>query len=284
MMERSITIALDRRPDILYVAGELAVGQMRGTSPCSRKGFHAHEGYRLEFVDKGSMWLLEPQKRRSLVGQGQYYVLRPDQEHSQEVDPHIRTLFVNLPKQQVEEVVQELMSIKKQTFLDPTIALAQREIFTLLKAIAAEVEHSISGMQIMLQSLGIQLTVQLLRAQQQGEDEGELQRVSAMLSPEIRRSVDFIHAYYTQDLSLQQVAASASLSPYHFLRLFKQQIGITPHAYLRRLRLQQAALFLSQSDEPVSDIAYRLGFSSPAHLTEAFRRHYGLTPSQYRKR
>src|SRR5215469_2907921 len=219
-MERSITVSLDRRPDLLYEAGELAVGQMRGTSPCSRKPLHAHDGYMLEFVDKGSMWLLEPKTRRSLVGQGQYYVLRPGQEHSQEVDPHIRTLFVDLPKQQVEEVAREVTGITKLAFLEPTISLAQREIFTLLEAIAVEVEHSFGGMQIMLQSFGIQLMVQLLRAQHQGEHERENHRVSSMLSPEIRQSVDFIHASYTENLSLLQVAASASLSPYHFLRLF----------------------------------------------------------------
>ena len=283
-MEYSITIALDRRPDLLYERDELAVGQMRGTSPCASKPFHAHDGYMLEFVEKGSMWLLEPKARCSFVGRGQYYVLRPDQEHSQEVDPQIHTLFVELPRQQVEAVAHELTGIQKLASLEPTIALARREILTPLEAIAAEVEYSSGGMQIMLESLSIQLTVQLLRAQHQGEDERGNHRVSGMLSPEIRRSVDFIHASYTENLSLQQVAASAALSPYHFLRLFKDQVGVTPHAYIRHLRLQRATLLLSRSDEPISDIASHLGFSSPGHFTESFRHHYGLTPSQYRAR
>lgn len=283
-MERSITVSLDHRPDLLYEMDELTIGQMRGTSPCSKKPFHAHDGYMLEFVDRGSMWLLEPETRRTLVGQGQYYVLRPGQEHSQEVDPHVHTLFVEFPREQVEEVTHELTGTRNLAFLEPTIALAQREIFTLLESIATEVEHSLDGMQIMLQSLGIQLTVQLLRTQRHGEKERENHQVSRVLSPEIRRSIDFIHAYYTDNLSLQQVATSASLSPYHFLRLFKRQVGITPHTYIQRLRLRQAALLLSSSDEPITAIASHLGFSSPGHLSESFRRHYGLTPSQYRAR
>jgi len=262
--------------------GELVVGQMRGTSPCSRKPLHAHDEYTLEFVDKGSMWLLEPKAQRSLVGQGQYYVLQPDQEHSQEVDPQIRTLFVALPRQQVEEVAQELFGLKKLAHVEPTIAFAHQGILTTLEAIAAEVEHPLGGMQLMLQSLSIQLTVQLLRTQQQGQEKGGVHHVSGVLSSEIRQSVEFIHAHYADNLSLTQVAASASLSQYHFLRLFKRQIGMTPHAYLRCLRLQRAALLLTRSDEPISDIASRLGFSSPAHFTEAFRHHYGFTPSQYR--
>ena len=283
-MERSITASLDHRPDILYAMNELAVGHMRGTSPCSKRPLHAHSGYMLEFVDKGSMWLLEPTARRSLVGQGQYYVLRPDQEHSQEVDPHIHTLFVSLPGKQVEEVAHELTSNKKPTSLEPAIALARREIYTTLEAIVAEVKHPSVGMQFMLQSLSMQLTIQLLRVQQYAGDEQEHYGVSGRLSPEIRHSVDFIHTYYMDNISLHQVATSASLSPYHFLRIFKQQVGVTPHAYIRHVRLQQASLLLSRSDEPISAIASRLGFSSAGHFTETFRRYYGLTPSQYRAR
>jgi AraC family transcriptional regulator len=136
----------------------------------------------------------------------------------------------------------------------------------------------------MLQSLSIQLTVQLLRTQQDGQEEKRACQVSGVLSPEIRRSVEFIHAYYTDNLSLHQVAASASLSQYHFLRLFKRQIGLTPHAYIQRLRLQRAALLLSRSNETISEIASQLGFSSPGHFSDSFRRYYGLTPSQYRAR
>lgn len=283
-MERSITNSLDCRPDLLYEMNDLAVGQMRGTSRCSMKPLHAHEGYMLEFVDTGSMWLLEPKARRSLVGQGQYYILRPDQEHSQEVDPQVHTLFVDLPKHQVEEIAQEVSCRKKPTNLEPAFAFAQPDILATLGAIATEVAHPLGGIQFMLQSLSIQLTVQLLRTQHDGQEEKRACQVSGVLSPEIRRSVEFIHAFYTENLSLHQVAASASLSQYHFLRLFKRQIGMTPHAYIQHLRLQHAALLLSRSNETISEIASHLGFSSPGHFTDSFRRQYGLTPSQYRAR
>ena len=72
------------------------------------------------------------------------------------------------------------------------------------------------------------------------------------------------------------------MSPYHFLRTFRQVVGLTPHQFLLRTRLQRAAVRLRASDEPVSAIAFEAGFNDLSTFNRRFRRVTGLTPSAYR--
>ena len=69
-----------------------------------------------------------------------------------------------------------------------------------------------------------------------------------------------------------------------FKRTFKKHYNSTPGAYLMHKRTEKVAQRLAMSDEPVSSIGYDCGFSSPAHLSRAFKQRYGVSPTQYRER
>lgn len=78
------------------------------------------------------------------------------------------------------------------------------------------------------------------------------------------------------------LAKTAAMSPYHFLRTFRQVIGITPHQYVLHIRLHRAAQRLRTSSAPVSQIALEAGFNDLATFNRRFRRLLGLTPSAFR--
>lgn len=82
-------------------------------------------------------------------------------------------------------------------------------------------------------------------------------------------------------LSLDELASIAELSKYHFLRQFAQVVGMTPGAYLRTLRLCQAARELRTSRRSILEIALAAGFADHPSFSRAFGRHMGMTPSQY---
>lgn len=84
-------------------------------------------------------------------------------------------------------------------------------------------------------------------------------------------------------VTLDDLAGIAELSKYHFLRQFSSIVGITPGAYLRTLRLCQAARMLRSSERPIVDVAMAVGFSDHPSFSRAFARHMGLTPSEYRR-
>ena len=82
--------------------------------------------------------------------------------------------------------------------------------------------------------------------------------------------------------SLAGLARDAAMSRYHFLRMFRQVIGMTPHQYVLRMRMHRAAVRLRRSDEPVSTIALDAGFNDLSTFNRRFRRIIGASPTAFR--
>ena len=85
-----------------------------------------------------------------------------------------------------------------------------------------------------------------------------------------------------ETLPLDAMAMSARLSPYHFLRTFEALTGTTPHQFVLRTRLREAALRLIAEPERVIDIAYDCGFGDVSNFNHAFRAEFGVSPRAYR--
>ena len=82
--------------------------------------------------------------------------------------------------------------------------------------------------------------------------------------------------------TLARLAADARQSPYHYLRVFQQVTGVTPHQFVLRARLRSAALQLVASDAKVIDVALDAGFGDVSNFNAAFRREFGATPRAFR--
>lgn len=85
-------------------------------------------------------------------------------------------------------------------------------------------------------------------------------------------------------LSIETLAAEARLSPYHFLRTFESLAGVTPHQYLLRMRLRQAAMRLTAESEKILDIALDCGFGDVSNFNRAFRSEFGINPRAFRSK
>jgi AraC family transcriptional regulator len=99
----------------------------------------------------------------------------------------------------------------------------------------------------------------------------------------LHRARDYMHASLSQPLTVNDMAVVTCLSPYHFLRVFKQFFGQTPHQYLTEKRLERSRFLLARTDQPITDICFEVGFESLGSFSSLFRRSTGLSPRDYRK-
>ena len=103
------------------------------------------------------------------------------------------------------------------------------------------------------------------------------------LSPAVARRVcDYIEGHLDEKMRLDGLAALAGLSTDHFARAFHQSVGVPPHAYLLRRRLEHVEHMLRETRAPLSEIALATGFSDQSHLARHFRRWAGISPRQVR--
>lgn len=92
----------------------------------------------------------------------------------------------------------------------------------------------------------------------------------------------YIEENLSETYSLEDLANRCNLSLSHFKHLFKKEIGIPPTEYINRRKIEKAETLLSESDLSIKDIAYDLGFSSPAYFATVFRQYKGYVPTQHK--
>ena len=103
-------------------------------------------------------------------------------------------------------------------------------------------------------------------------------RISAL-----RNMVGFIQSHYDEPISLLRIASAGNVSESGCCALFKRQLNQSPIDYVNRYRLEKGLGLLAQPELTVTEIAYAVGFASASYFAETFRKHFGLSPSAYRK-
>jgi AraC family transcriptional regulator len=100
--------------------------------------------------------------------------------------------------------------------------------------------------------------------------------------PWLARARDFLHERAFGPLAIADVAREAGRHEVHVAREFRRFYGLSVGAYLRKLCIESAALRLAESRANICEVALECGFSNHSHLCREFRRHFGVTPAQYR--
>ncbi len=146
-----------------------------------------------------------------------------------------------------------------------------------------EMLEETAGQEVIIAAIIEQIVVHLLRryANVRRSDELELSR-AGFVDRRIRRAVELMHSNLERDLQLEEIAAAAHVSPFHFARLFKKLTGATPHAYLAMLRAARARTLLAETDLSITEVGARVGYSSSSHFAKAFRQATGLSPRAFR--
>lgn len=99
----------------------------------------------------------------------------------------------------------------------------------------------------------------------------------------LKQARDFLHAHFTESLSLDAVAVTVGVHPAHLTRAFRQHFHATIGNYVRRLRVEYACHLLSTSDLPLAQVALDTGFADQSHFCRTFKSLTGMPPAQFQK-
>lgn len=98
----------------------------------------------------------------------------------------------------------------------------------------------------------------------------------------IQDVTSYIHKNLLNDLNIELLAEKCGLSASRFKAKFKEEMGVTPHAYINALKIDSAKVYLKDSERSITDIAYLLNFSSSNHFASVFKKYTGQTPTEFR--
>ncbi len=115
---------------------------------------------------------------------------------------------------------------------------------------------------------------------------GRNRAASAPSPRDRRRAVDtalWIEAHSDEEIDLERAAHEVGLSTFHFLRLFADVLGVTPHQYLVRSRLRHAARLLAEDERSITDVAFDVGFGDLSNFVRTFHRAAGVSPRAFRR-
>jgi AraC family transcriptional regulator len=148
-----------------------------------------------------------------------------------------------------------------------------------------ELKAPTSSGRVLVETLALALTARLTQAHAAGvPDRTRHVRTRHMLDElRVRRVIDYMAEHLDDEIGIDDLAAVACLSPFHFIRMFRRRMGMPPSRYLGRMRLERAKTLLARGENSLAEIAAACRFSSQANFTRAFHRATGATPGAYRR-
>lgn len=148
-------------------------------------------------------------------------------------------------------------------------------------ALVVKAQAGLSGCEVNWEELSLQLAGRVLQV---ANDVAQRHRVADFAAEaRVTKIVRSIQRCTDLSFSLSSMAREAGLSPYHFLRVFERLTGVTPHQYVVRARLREAAFRLASTRSKVLDVAFDSGFGDVSNFNRGFRAEFGFSPRKFRR-
>ncbi|MBI4781622.1 MAG: helix-turn-helix transcriptional regulator [Oscillatoriophycideae cyanobacterium NC_groundwater_1537_Pr4_S-0.65um_50_18] len=167
-----------------------------------------------------------------------------------------------------------------QVELLPGVSLKDPLILQIALALKADLESRRPGGRLYAETLTKALAVHILR-NYSAHSHKSVHYLGGLSPTQLQLVTNYINDYLDQELSLEELAAIAQLSAYHFCRSFKLSTGFTPHQYVIRQRVERAKLLLKDGKMGITEVAIACGFTHQSHLNRHFKRLTGLTPKKF---
>ena len=158
-------------------------------------------------------------------------------------------------------------------FLSRPAILRDVRASALAERAAREIENPDAASPLACEGIAMELVATMARLDEPGE------RRPPRWLLQVR---DLLHEDFDQPLRLEDLARAGGVERTRLLRAFRAHLHTSPGAYLRRVRVERAAVLLRTTEDPIAEIAAATGFADQSHLTRLFKRVMGMTPAAWR--
>lgn len=237
---------------------------------------HTHEGYVIGVIEQGAEQFMY-RRGRHVAGAGSIVFINPGEVHTgssaTEEGWTYRTLYpaAELLQRAVSDIVgreRDLPFFAEPVVYDPELMAGVALTHRVLEGQASALERE-SRLLWTLARLIVRYADDHPQVREPLKEHGGVQRVRA-----------YLDEHYAENVSLEQLAALAQLSPFHLLRSFRRQMNLPPHAYQIQARIRRAKQLLRAGVSCV-DTALAVGFADQSHFTKHFKRIVGAPPGLY---
>jgi AraC-like DNA-binding protein len=175
----------------------------------------------------------------------------------------------------IAEEMNSPRNIRFENLLNPYSV----ELFQTFQELEREFKRP-DRMNLMLDSLEVQIAALLIR---------ELKTNIKVYTPRfqdvdsyIRSAMEYMQTYFSSNITLEDICREIHVSHYHFIRMFRLKVGMTPHRYLLRVRIEKAKELLSTKRYSVTETAMLCGFESVPHFSDTFKKFTGYSLACYK--
>lgn len=112
--------------------------------------------------------------------------------------------------------------------------------------------------------------------------EAAVQKKAYSSSNIVSQAIEYIKNNFKRNITLEEMSQVLNISPYYFSKIFKKSVGINFKEYLIKLKMEHAQKLLIETNMPIKEIAYEIGFDDPNYFIKAFKKYTGLTPTLVR--
>ncbi len=194
-----------------------------------------------------------------------------------------RVIRAYIPAAFFEEAAEEFRraGIRSRALCQDALAIHDSTVASVLLSLSAAARAGMPN--IYAESAARYLATHLM-SRALGLGSAETDRTGCELTDRrLRRTLEFMACNFAEPLSVERLAQEAGISPFHFSRLFKLKVGITPHQHLLRLRVRRAEELLKKTDLAVASIAAACGYAHAGHFAAAFFKVTSKRPAEYRR-
>ncbi len=261
----------------------------KGTRVEDEAHYHSHEHVEIAFVMSGTgKYHIEDQIYE--IKEGDLLIFNPGVRHQallrKENEVHTTEFFVGFYDIQFPGYPVNYLPVPNGGYIMHTNGELRQKIFKICSSMEAEKAVPKVGRYFMLKSYLIQLLLLIIREQSDPvEQMNGYAFESANKKYVVEQLLNYFEDHYSEKISLDQIAENMYLSPFYISKIFKSETGDTPIRHLINIRLEKAKELLKAGyGGSIQEVAAMVGYDDAYHFSKLFKKHFGITPTEARKR